>query len=84
MNRFDPFGNMQGLAGQLQQFIGNPVGAIMSKKMGIPQEYMNNADEVIQYLMNTGKISQAQYNELNRTAKQIQKSPDFKKFMGIK
>ena len=80
---FDPFKSMQGLTGQLQQFMSNPLGALVSKNMGIPQQYMNNADEVIQYLMNTGKISQAQYNELNQKAKQIQKSPDFKKFMGI-
>ena len=83
MNKFDPFGSMQGMVGQLQQFMGNPVGAIMSKKMGIPQEYMNNSDEVIQYLMNTGKLSQAQYNELNKKAKEIKKNPEFMKYMGI-
>ena len=77
----DPFGNIQNMLGQFQQFMGNPMGYVMQKNMGIPQEYMNNPDEAIQYLMNTGKLTQQQYNELNKTAKQIQNNPMFKQFI---
>ena len=31
--------------------------------MNIPQEYMSNPDDAIQYLMNTGKITQQDYNK---------------------
>lgn len=79
----DPFGSMQNFLGGFRNFMGDPIKAILAKKMNIPQEYMNNPDDIIQYLMNTGKLSQAQYNEFNKTAKQIQKDPNFKKFMGI-
>lgn len=76
--------DIQGLAGQFQQFMNNPIASLMSKRMGIPQQYMNNPNDAIQYLMNTGKLSQAQYNELNQKAKEIQNNPDFRKIMGIK
>ena len=77
----DPFGSMQNMLGQFRQFMGNPMGYVMQKNMGIPQEYMKNPDEAIQYLMNTGKLTQQQYNELNKTAKQIQNNPMFKQFI---
>lgn len=77
----DPFGSMQNFIGSFQQFMGNPMGYVMQKNMGIPQKYLNNPDEAIQYLMNTGKLTQQQYNELNKTAKQIQNNPMFKQFI---
>ena len=76
----DPFGSMQNMAGQFQQFMSNPMGFISSRKLNIPQQYLNNPDETIQYLMNTGKLSQAQYNEINTLAKQIQKNPMYKQY----
>ena len=77
----DPFGNIQNMLGQFQQFMGNPMGYVMQKNMGIPQEYLNNPDEAIQYLMNTGKLTQQQYNEVNEAAKKIQNNPMFKQFI---
>ena len=78
---FDPFESMQNMMGQFRQFMGNPMQFVMQRNMGIPQEYMNNPDEAIQYLMNTGKLTQQQYNELNETAKKIQNNPMFKQFI---
>ena len=77
----DPFGSMQNMLGQFRQFIVDPMGYIMQKNMGIPQKYMNNTDEAIQYLMNTGKLTQQQYNEVNEVAKKIQNNPMFKQFI---
>lgn len=79
----DPWGSMQNFLGGFQQFIGNPMQFVASKKMNIPQEYMNDPNETIQYLMNTGQISQQDYNKLNNLAKKIEKSPMFKKFIGM-
>ena len=77
----DPFGSMQNMLGQFQRFMGDPMGYVMQKNMGIPQEYLNNPDETIQYLMNTGKLTQQQYNEVNEVAKKIQNNPMFKQFI---
>ena len=77
--RFDPFGSMQNMLGQFQQFMGNPLNMI--NKMNIPQEYMKDPNEAIQYLMNTGKLTQQQYNELNQISQKIQNNPMFKQFI---
>ena len=77
----DPFGSLQNMLGQFRGFMGNPMGYVMQKNMGIPKEYLNNPDEAIQYLMNTGKLTQQQYNEVNEVAKKIQNNPMFKQFI---
>jgi hypothetical protein len=50
--------------------MNNPQQAI--KQMGIPEEYRNNPSGMIQHLMDTGRLNQAQYNQLQQTARQIQ------------
>ena len=55
---------------QLKQFMNNPQQ--MMQQMGIPAEYRNNPAGMIQKLMDSGRLSQAQYNQLQQTAKQIQ------------
>lgn len=79
----DPFGSMQGFMGQFQGFMKNPMQYMMSKKLNLPQNInpMQNPNEVIQYLMNNGKLSQQQYNQLQNVAKQIQSNPQFQQFM---
>ena len=55
---------------QVKQFLNNPQQMI--NQMGIPAEYRNNPSGMIQKLMDSGKISQSQYNQLQQTARQIQ------------
>lgn len=54
----NPFGNMQNLMGQLNQFRNNL-----------------NCDpkQQVQELLNSGRMSQTQYNQLSQMATQIQK-----------
>ena len=59
--------NNQNLMAAFQQFRQNP-GALLSR-MGIPQQYLNNPNGAIQYLMDSGKISQAQYNQAMQMAR---------------
>lgn len=70
--------------GQFMRFMRNPIQYMTMMKSNIPREYMHSPDDVIQYLMNTGKLSQEQYNYLNKQAKEIQNDPYFKQMMGIK
>lgn len=76
--------NMQQMLGQFQGFMQNPMGFMLQNKLQIPKEYMNNPNDAIQYLMNTGKISQDQYNWARNQAKQLQNNPDFMKMFGHK
>lgn len=52
-----PFANMQQMIGQLNQF---------------RQSFQGNAKEQVQQLLNSGKMSQNQYNQLSQMATQIQ------------
>lgn len=77
----DPFGSMQGMMNQFRGFIQNPMQFMVQKKLNIPQEMMSNPDTAIQYLLNTGKITQQEYDWAVQQAKQIQNNPDFAKFL---
>ncbi len=52
-----PFGNMQQIMAQLNQF---------------RQSFQGDAKQQVQQLLNSGKMSQAQYNKLSQMATQIQ------------
>lgn len=53
-----PIGNMQNLVNQLNQFRNN---------------FRGDPRQQVQELLNSGKMSQSQYNQLSQTATQIQK-----------
>ena len=55
---------------QFKQFMSNPQS--MLQKMGMPQGMQNNPQAMIQYLMDTGKLTQAQYSQLQQQAKQME------------
>lgn len=74
----DPFGSMQGFIGQFRGFMNNPAQYMMQHKLNIPQQFQNDPQGAIQYLMNSGQLTQDQYNWANNTAKQIQNNPIFK------
>lgn len=78
----DPFGSMQGMFGQLRQFMGNPVQYMMQNRLNIPQNLQNAApNDITQYLLNSGTLTQQQYNWANNLAKQIQSNPQYQQFM---
>ena len=53
-----PFGNMQDMMGKLNQF---------------KQSFQGDPKQQVQQLLNSGKMTQAQYNQLSQMATQIQK-----------
>lgn len=77
----DPFGSMQGMMNQFRGFIQNPMQFMVQKKLNIPQEMMSNPDTAIQYLLNTGKITQQEYDWAVQQAKQIENNPQFAQFL---
>lgn len=56
------------ILGMLQQLRNNPL-EMLSKKYQIPQGMnMNDPNEIIQHLMNTGQVSQQAYNNARNMA----------------
>ena len=55
---------------QFKQFMNNPQA--MLQKMGVPQDIQSNPQAIIQHLMDNGKLTQAQYSQLQQQAKQFQ------------
>ena len=78
MNR-DPFGSMQGLINQFTGFMQNPFQFMMQRKLNLPQgiDPVQNPQGAIQYLMNSGAMSQNDYNQLKNMADTIQHNPQF-------
>lgn len=45
----------------IAQFFNNPM-AMLTQKYNIPQD-MNNPDDILQHLLNSGQVTQAQVNQ---------------------
>ncbi len=73
--------DIQTLLNQFKGFMNNPVQYMMSNRLNIPQEMLNNPSQSIQYLLNTGKITQQQYDWAVNQAKNLQNNNDFKNLL---
>lgn len=56
---------------QFNQFKSNPMSFLLQRNVNIPQQYQNNPEEAVKYLMNNGMMSQEQYNQLNQIAQSL-------------
>ena len=52
----------------LQQLKENPAQFLMQRKFNIPQEYQNNPQEMVDYLVRSGQVSQDQVNKVMQMA----------------
>jgi hypothetical protein len=68
--------NVKALINLYTQFKQNPSQFL--SQINVPNEYMNDPQGAIQYLMNSGKITQEQYNFANNQLKELQNNPLFK------
>ena len=80
----DPFGSMSGFIGQFRGFMSNPMQYMMQNKFNIPQQFQNDPNQAIQYMMNNGQLSQEDYNKACQMASQIQRNPQFMQMFGHK
>lgn len=55
----------------LNQIKQNPMSFILQQGLNIPQDIVNNPNKIIQHLMNTGQVSQEQYDNALKMAQQI-------------
>lgn len=66
---------------EFQSFMSNPIQFMAQRKLNIPQQYINDPNGAIQYLMNSGRITQDQYNKAVNMSNQLQKDPNFMKML---
>ena len=66
----------------LQQMKQNPMQFLLARRFNIPNTVnMNDSNDIIQYLINSGQVSQDQVNQANMNAKNSQQ---LKQFLGQK
>ena len=70
-----PMNNPQALLSRYREFMSNPGQAL--SQAGIPQDMVKSPDDVIQRLLDTGRISQEQYTQARQMARQLQNMPGF-------
>lgn len=77
--------NNMGIGQLLSRFNGfmqNP--GQMLQQMGLPADALKNPQATIQQLMNSGKMTQQQYNQLQQMAQNITSNPMFAQMFGKK
>jgi len=80
----DPFGSMNGFLDQFKGFIQNPARFMMQRKMGLSPDAFQNPQAAVQQLMNSGQLSQQQFNALQQAANKITQNPMFRQMFGAK
>lgn len=60
---------MNNMINMLNQLKNNPVG-LLSQRFNLPQG-MNNPNDILQHLLNTGQVNQEQINALMSNAQQL-------------
>lgn len=65
------FNSMQqnNIMGEYNRFKQNPMKFLMDRQINIPQEYMNNPEQAVQYLLNSGKMSQGTFDQIKQKAR---------------
>ena len=79
MATIEMFDNIQQIIQLKQQLMSDPVGTLAKGKYNIPQG-MTDPNEITQYLLNTGQITQAQVNN----AMKMRSNPLIQKLFGGK
>jgi hypothetical protein len=74
--------NPMQMINSFRQFMANPTQFLSG--MGLPQNALSDPKSAVEYLMNTGRMTQQQFNELSATAKQLQNDPQFMSMFGGK
>ena len=62
---------MNNIMRALQMIQTDPVQFLAQRRINIPQNISNDPNAIIQHLLNTGQISQQQYNNANNMARQF-------------
>ena len=67
---------------QFKSFMRNPAQFLIQSRL--PQNALQNPAQAVQQLMNSGQMTQQQFNQLQGMARQIQNNPMFAQIIGKK
>ena len=70
---------MNNMISMYQRFMQNPSQALMEAKFNVPQG-MNNPNDIIQHLLNTGQVSESRVNQVM----QMRNNPMIQQLMQMK
>ena len=68
----NPMGNFFDMMQKFNQFRQNPIGALMGMGYNVPQHLQNNLEGTVNYLRNSGQMSEQQFNQFSQMAQQFQ------------
>lgn len=51
-----------------KSFMKNPMQFLLNRKINLPEQYANNPQEAVRYLMNSGQMSQETFENLKAKA----------------
>lgn len=71
-NLMGAFGNIANLVQKFNQFRQNPIGAIMQMGFNVPPHLQNNPQGTVNYLRNSGQMSDEQFNQFAQMAQMFQ------------
>lgn len=54
--------SMAGIMQMLQQFKQNPMQMLLQRRLNVPQNVMNDPNAILNYLVQSGQVSQQQIN----------------------
>lgn len=61
------------MASALQNLKQNPMQFLMQKKFNVPQDIANDPNAIIQHLMNSGQVTQRQYDRAMQMAQHFKR-----------
>jgi len=72
MMRMPNPGNMMQMLRMLPKFMQNPIGAMMECGMNVPENLQGNPQAMTNFLLNSGQMTQEQYNTVAPLANMAQ------------
>lgn len=68
---FNAMGGGNNLVQMVQQIKSNPMQFLMQRKLNVPQNMMNDPNQIMQHLLSSGQVSQEQMNRAYQMAQQF-------------
>ena len=66
---FNELNGPQSIMGQFSQFMQNPIGYLIERKINVPEQYRNDPQQAVNYLVSSGQMDQQTLNNLRTRAK---------------
>lgn len=68
---FNELNGPQSIMGQFARFMQNPIGYLMERKINVPEQYRNDPQQAVNYLVSSGQMGQQTFNDLRSKAGQM-------------